>query len=173
MAHFAQIDENNQVINVIVVDNMFLFDEENSCYDERLGIAFCQSLVAGKWVQTSYNANIRKNFAGIGYTWDEGRDAFIPPKPYESWLLDEQTCRWISPSPRPETLADDHYLQWNEELLAWETFKIPFDIHSPVPQTSSSIAVRGLVSTEMSQLSTADLTMLATTDVQILSTSGL
>jgi hypothetical protein len=107
MAHFAEIDDNNIVIRVLVTDN----DQPNEGYDwliENLG---------GTWIQTSYNANIRKNFAGIGYTYDSERDAFISPKPYPSWQLNEETCRWEPPTPRPEK-GFTHF--WNEATLAWE-----------------------------------------------------
>lgn len=95
MAHFAQLDENNTVTQVIVVANeeLMLDGVEN----ETKGIIFCKSLFGDntRWVQTSYNSNFRKNYAGIGYTYDEPRDAFIPPKPEEgNWLLDEDTCNW-------------------------------------------------------------------------------
>lgn len=93
MAHFAKIDENNFVIQVIVVHDNELLD--NGVESEIKGIAFCELLLGGNWIQTSYNGNIRKNFAGIGYTYDEQRDAFIPPKPDEGdWVLNEETCQW-------------------------------------------------------------------------------
>lgn len=92
MAHFAELDENNVVKQVIVVHNNELLD--NGFESEAKGIAFCQSLFGGNWKQTSYNNNIRKNFAGIGYTYDEQRDAFIPPKPEGDWILNEDTCQW-------------------------------------------------------------------------------
>ena len=93
MAHFAELDATNTVTQVIVVHNNELLD--NGIESEAKGIAFCQSLFGGNWVQTSYNASIRKNFAGIGYTYDPVRDAFIPPKPEEgNWVLNEDTCRW-------------------------------------------------------------------------------
>jgi hypothetical protein len=107
MSHFAELDENNVVLRVLVGDN----NMPNEGYDwfvENLG---------GKWVQTSYNATIRKNFAGIGYTYDEERDAFIPPKPFESWTLNEITCRWQAPSPYPQ---DGRIYEWNEEDLIWD-----------------------------------------------------
>jgi hypothetical protein len=94
MAHFAEIDETNTVVQVIVVHNNELLD--NGVESEAKGVAFCQSLLGGNWVQTSYNGNIRKNYAGIGFTYDAVRDAFIPPKPTEGeWVLDEDTCNWI------------------------------------------------------------------------------
>lgn len=94
MAHFAQLDNNDAVIQVIVVHNNELLD--NGVESEAKGIAFCKSLFGEdtRWVQTSYNGNIRKNYAGIGFTYDEPRDAFIPPKPEGNWVLDEDTCNW-------------------------------------------------------------------------------
>lgn len=95
MAHFARIDENNIVQQVIVVNNDVLLDE-NGIEQESIGIAFCKSLFGEdtKWVQTSYNKNIRKNFAGFDHTYDEARDAFIPLKPGDNWTLNEDTCQW-------------------------------------------------------------------------------
>lgn len=94
MAHFAKLDDTNTVTEVIVVHNNELLD--NGVESEAKGIAFCQSLFGGNWVQTSYNGSIRKNYAGIGYSYDAVRDAFIPPKPTEGeWVLDEDTCNWI------------------------------------------------------------------------------
>ena len=93
MAHFAQLDESNIVTQVIVVHNNELLD--NGVESEAKGVAFCQSLLGGNWIQTSYNNNIRKNFAGIGYTYDIARDAFIAPQPIEgNWVFNEETCRW-------------------------------------------------------------------------------
>lgn len=106
MSHFAEIDENNVVLRVLVGDN----NMPNEGYDwfvENLG---------GTWVKTSYNGNIRKNFAGIGYTYDEERDAFIPPKPFESWTLNEITCRWQAPTPYPQ---DGRVYTWDEDTLTW------------------------------------------------------
>lgn len=93
MAHFAQLDDNNIVTQVIVVHNNELLDE-NGQESEAKGIAFCQSLLGGNWIQTSYNGNFRKNYAGQGFTYDVIRDAFIPPKPEGNWILDETTCQW-------------------------------------------------------------------------------
>lgn len=87
MAHFAEIDDNNVVLRVIRVP-----DEV-----EEIGAAWCQNLLGGNWLQTSYNGSIRKNYAGVGYTYDQERDAFIPPKPFENWVLDEETCQWQAP----------------------------------------------------------------------------
>lgn len=94
MAHFAQIDDNNVVIQVVVINNNELLDSDGN-EQESLGIAFCEKLFGtNNWKQTSYNGSIRKNYAGIGYTFDEGRDAFIAPQPAENWVLDESTCTW-------------------------------------------------------------------------------
>lgn len=123
MAHFAQLDENNVVLQVIVVNNSELVDDQGVEREER-GISFCQSLFGAetRWAQTSYNANFRKNYAGIGYSYDDGRDAFIPPKPYPSWVLNEDTCLWEAPVPYP---ADGNSYVWHEgvtgdpQLMSW------------------------------------------------------
>ena len=115
MAHFAQI-ENNLVIQVIVVDNNDILDAQGN-ESEDVGAQFCTDLLGGIWVQTSYNGNIRKNYAGIGFTYDATRDAFIAPQTYPSWVLDESTCRWEAPVPYPE---DDNMYIWNEDLINWE-----------------------------------------------------
>jgi hypothetical protein len=114
MAHFAQLDDNSVVTQVIVVHNNELL--ENGVELEAKGIAFCRSLFGGEWKQTSYNANIRKNYAGIGYTYDTGRDAFIPPQPYPSWTLNEATCTWQSPVSMP---TDNKPYRWDESTLSW------------------------------------------------------
>jgi hypothetical protein len=93
MAHFAKI-ENNVVTQVIVVDNRDTADA-SGVEKEHIGAAFCERLLGGTWKQTSYNGNFRKNYAGIGYSFDEARNAFIPPKPTEDAVLDEDTCQWI------------------------------------------------------------------------------
>jgi hypothetical protein len=93
MAHFAQLDETNIVTKVIVVHNNELLD--NGVESEAKGITFCQSLLGGTWVQTSYNGNIRKNYASVGYIYDPVRNAFIAPKPeLGEWILNEDTCQW-------------------------------------------------------------------------------
>lgn len=115
MAHFAEIGLNNTVLRVIVVHNNEVIDVEGNENEQR-GIDFCRNLFGGTWVQTSYNANIRKNFAGAGFTYDSERDAFIPPKPYNSWVLNEETCRWQAPVVMPD---DGERYYWNEEILNW------------------------------------------------------
>lgn len=116
MAHFAQLDENNVVIQVIVVHNNDC--QINGIETEEAGIVFCKTLFGPttQWRQTSYNGNIRKNYAGIGFTYDPDRDAFIPPKPFESWVLNEETCRWEAPVPRPN---DGQFYLWDEASGAW------------------------------------------------------
>ena len=120
MAHFAQLDENNIVTQVIVVHNNELLDE-NGVENESKGVAFCKSLYGWNtnWVQTSYNGNIRKNYAGIGYTYDPGRDAFISPQPFPSWVLNEDNCQWQAPTPTP---TDGKLYRWDEATLSWVEF---------------------------------------------------
>ena len=96
MAHFCRIDENGIVQQVIVVDNKDTADA-SGVEKEYIGAAYCERLLGGTWKQTSYNGNFRKNYAGIGYTYDAARDAFIPPKPSSDATLDEATCQWIVP----------------------------------------------------------------------------
>jgi hypothetical protein len=99
MAHFAQLGENNEVLNTIVVNNDMLLGS-NGVEVEAIGIAFCHTLFGQdkRWVQTSYNGTFRKNYGAPGYTYDVVRDAFIPPKPEgDYWVLNEDTCRWVDP----------------------------------------------------------------------------
>jgi len=106
MSHFAKL-ENNVVTQVIVAEQDFI----NS---GQVGDSFL-------WVQTSYNGNFRKNYAGVGYTYDRIRDAFIPPKPYPSWLLNEDTCLWDAPVAMPD---DDQRYTWNEETSNWDLIEV-------------------------------------------------
>jgi hypothetical protein len=109
MAHFAQIDENNVVLQVLVVpDNAEDRGQDYLANDLGLG---------GTWVQTSYNARIRKNYAGIGFVYDANRDAFIAPQPFDSWVLNEDTCCWEAPVAYP---ADGAVYQWNETDKDWK-----------------------------------------------------
>lgn len=110
MAHYAFLDKNNIVTEVIVgIDETELIDgkDPETWYGEFRN---------QRCVRTSYNRNIRKNYAGIGYAYDESRDAFIPPKPHDSWLLDEKTCNWIAPVEYP---SDGVIYEWDEEQLDW------------------------------------------------------
>jgi hypothetical protein len=109
LAHWAELDENKAVTRVLVTDN----DAPNEGYDwliENLG---------GTWVKTSYNGNIRKNYAGIGFSYDAELDAFIAPKPFGSWLLNEETAQWEAPIPNPD---DDLFYSWDEAELDWVAF---------------------------------------------------
>lgn len=106
MAHWAELDENNIVLRVVVGNN----NHSNEGYDwliENLG---------GRWIKTSYNHNIRARFAGIGYYYDEERDIFIAPQPYPSWILNNITTEWESPIPYPK---DNEKYVWDEENLSW------------------------------------------------------
>jgi len=126
MAYFAQLNQNNVVIRVISVNNPVILDE-NEQESEEIGIAFCKSLCGEEtiWKQTSYNANFRVRYAGTGYTYDESLDAFIPPKPHNSWILNLQTCNWEAPVPMPEYDPQEGYYVWNEELNNWQFEKLP------------------------------------------------
>ena len=134
MAHFAKIGLNNKVIEVLSVHNNELLDS-NGVEQEVNGINFLTKLTGWSiWKQTSYNTSggvhllggtpFRKNHAGIDYTYDETRDAFIAPKPYVSWILNENTCIWEAPIVRPELTQEQmdnkNYYFWNEEILNWE-----------------------------------------------------
>jgi hypothetical protein len=113
MAHFAKIDDNNTVLEVVVVSN-------DVATTEQAGIDFLNSLYPNnnlRWVQTSYNGNFRKNFAGIGSTYDADKDAFIHRQPYPSWVLNETTCRWEAPVAYP---TDGNSYDWNETNQTWD-----------------------------------------------------
>jgi hypothetical protein len=118
MAHFAQIDEANLVVQVIVVNNSEINDLPFP-ESEPIGVAFCHSLFGAdtNWVQTSFNGNFRKNYAGSGYNYDPGRDAFIPPQSYPSWTLNESSCQWEAPIPYPGD--KEHFYYWDEAALTW------------------------------------------------------
>ena len=127
MAHFAKLDQNNIVITINVVHNNELLID--GAENEQKGINFLNNLfnTNDNWKQTSYNTlggvhkldgtPFRKNYAGIGYTYDENKDAFIPPKPYSSWTLNDDTCRWEAPVAYPD---DGKEYQWNEETTSWD-----------------------------------------------------
>jgi len=132
MASFAKIGLNSKVIEVLSVHNNVLKDS-NGVEQEVNGIDFLTKLTGYPlWKQTSYNTHggvhnnngtpLRKNHAGIGYTYDEDRNAFIPPKPnLPSWILNESTCLWEAPIPMPnEELEENHYYSWNESIINWE-----------------------------------------------------
>ena len=116
MAHFARI-KNGIVEVTIVVGNEHLLDE-NGVEQESLGIAFCQNLFGSdtEWVQTSFNGSFRKNHGIPGDTWDSERDAFIAPQPFSSWTLNETTCQWEAPTPKPD---DGNLYTWDESTTSW------------------------------------------------------
>ena len=131
MAYFAKLNSNNIVETIISINNSVITDA-NGVEQEQIGVDFINKLYNTKdvWKQTSYNRNFRKNYAGIGYHYDQERNAFIPPKPFNSWILNEDTCDWESPIPYPITrtlnLVDyigesknDSYT-WNESTLSWD-----------------------------------------------------
>jgi len=115
MAHFAELDANNVVLRVIVVDNKDTADA-NGVEKEHIGAAFCERLFGGTWKQTSYNGNIRKNYAGVGFTYQSDIDAFVPPQPYPSWVLNPNTAQWQAPVPKPD---DGKMYRWDEDTLSW------------------------------------------------------
>jgi hypothetical protein len=122
MAHFAQLDENNIVTQVIVVSNEELLD--NGVESEMKGIEFCKSLFGEntKWVQTSYNGKIRKQYAGIGFAYDLNKNAFVAPQPYPSWTLNAD-YRWQAPVTMP--VEEGKFFKWDEPTLAWVEVEIP------------------------------------------------
>ena len=117
MAHFAKLDENNVVLEVNVVNNSDLGDAPFP-ESEAIGIAFLTQWSGGhtNWKQTSYNSNFRKNYAGIGFTYRDDIDAFVPIKPWASWVLNEATARWEAPVPIPN---NGNEYRWNEDNQQW------------------------------------------------------
>ena len=121
MAHFAKLDDNNVVTEVHVVANRDTSDA-NGVEKEYIGQAFLEKLFGGNWKQTSYNGNIRKNYAGIGYTYNADLDAFVPPKPYASWTLNNDTAQWEAPTPMPAdagTGEPPKMYSWDEATTSW------------------------------------------------------
>lgn len=116
MAHFAEIGLNNTVQRVIVVNNNELLDA-NSIEQESKGIEFCRNLFGGTWIQTSFNGSFRKNFAGTGYTYNAELDAFVPPRQYNSWTLEENSAQWQPPVPYP---TDGQKYEWDESTVSWQ-----------------------------------------------------
>ena len=118
MAHFAKLGEGNIVESVHVVNNEVITDNDGN-EQEQLGIDFLNNLYGTNdvWKQTSYNGNIRKNYAGIGYKYDQTRNAFISPKPFNSWTLNETTCQWEAPVAYPD---DGKRYKWNEATTSWD-----------------------------------------------------
>ena len=121
MAHFAELDENNVVKRVIVVGNNDTSDA-HGVEKEHIGAAFCERLLGGTWKQTSYNGNMRKRYAGIGFAYNAELDAFVPPKPFVSWTLNNTTADWEAPVAKPD---DGKAYTWNESTLSWEEDSVP------------------------------------------------
>jgi hypothetical protein len=128
MAYFAKLNSNNIVETIISINNSVITDA-NGVEQEQIGVDFINKLYNTKdvWKQTSYNRNFRKNYAGIGYHYDQERNAFIPPKPFNSWILNEDTCDWEPPVPYPITYTQDELgnsiqdlYSWNESTLSWD-----------------------------------------------------
>ena len=117
MAHFAKIGIGSIVTKVHVLNNEVLM--KDGVENEQQGVEFLQNLYSNKdlYIQTSYNGTFRKNYAGVGHTYDSGRDAFIAPQAYPSWTLNEDTCRWESPTPYPD---DDKKYSWDEDTTSWK-----------------------------------------------------
>lgn len=123
MAHFAELDETDTVLRVIVVHNDVLKDA-NGEESEALGVAFCEKLFGGgRWAQCSYNGNKRKNYPGPGYKYDRTRGGFIAPKKFESWTLNPATLRWEPPVARPQ--GDGNLHKWNEAAQRWDVVNAP------------------------------------------------
>ena len=126
MAHFAQLDSNNVVTQVIVVGNDDITDS-NGNEVESIGVAFCQKLLGAdtNWKQTSYNNKIRTRYAGIGYSYDASLDAFIAPQPFASWTLDNTSKDWVAPITAPtltdEQIAARSVYQWDEDAYQADT----------------------------------------------------
>jgi hypothetical protein len=114
MSHFAELDANNVVLRVVVVANKDTSDA-NGVEKEHIGAAYLEKLLGGTWKQTSYNGKIRKNYAGVGYTYRADIDAFVAPKPYPSWVLDE-SAQWQAPVPMPD---DGEMYSWDEDAQSW------------------------------------------------------
>ena len=120
MAHFAEINNENVVLRVLVVNNDDILDSDNN-EDESIGIAFLQNLFGGDWVQTSYNDSFRNKYASMGGTYDSVNNVFISQKPFSSWVLDEN-YRWVAPTSPPD---DGNHYRWSGDLSDWE--QIPTD----------------------------------------------
>ena len=133
MAYFVKLDDSNIVTQVIAVADEDTQDENNNEV-ESVGIAFCVNLFGGTWKRTSYNTYggthtkgetpFRKNYAGIGWTYDESKDAFIPPNLYASWTLDETTCLWKPPTPKPNDETENERYEWNESTGSWDKIEV-------------------------------------------------
>lgn len=122
MAHFAKLGIDNIVLEILVINNVDTMTPQGEEREE-IGVEFLRKLTGHEtWKQTSYSRSFRKNYAAIGFTYDSARDAFISPKPYPSWTLDENTCRWKSSIPVPTT--ENKSYTWNESTLSWDEYTL-------------------------------------------------
>ncbi len=122
MAHYARVNSDNIVIYVTPVSNEIITDSNDTEQDELALSHLYESVpesIGDRWIKTSYNNNFRKNYASIGYSYDENLDAFIPPKPFNSWVLNEQSGNWEAPIPMPEMGEDGIIYQWDDEIENW------------------------------------------------------
>ena len=138
MAYFAKLDENNVVIEIASVNNIEMLTSEN-VESEVMGLAFLIRWSGGysNWKQTSYNGKIRKNYAGIGYTYDDVNDVFIAPKPFDNWVLDTATWLWNPPIPMP---VDEYFYTWNQETTSWDKGEL-----RPIPEPVVEAPVEAVV----------------------------
>lgn len=126
MAHFARLDHNNIVINVVKINDSDCLDSQGQ-ESEQVGIEFLRSLFGSdtQWLQTSYNNNIRKNYACIGYYYDSELDAFISPPPFPSWIFNTATCAWDPPVEPPGDITEAQNYEWNEDDQLWQQITYP------------------------------------------------
>lgn len=129
MAHFAKLNSDNIITEVVVINDSDCLDESGN-ESEAVGVTFCQNLFGADtiWKQTSYNGTIRKNYGSVGYTYDVGKDAFIEPKPYASWVLNESTCQYEPPTAKPVNSETIVLYTWDEDTTSWvegETIEAP------------------------------------------------
>jgi hypothetical protein len=129
MAHFAEINQDDQVLRVVVIGDSDCINGEGQ-ESEDVGISFCKSLFGDytEWRKTSYNSNFRKNYAAVGYYYDQEKDAFISPKPFDSWKLNESTCMWEPPVPIPPQ-EEGKFISyvWSEEAQQWINLELPIE----------------------------------------------
>lgn len=123
MAHYARVNSDNIVTYVTPIPNEMITDKNGVEHEEWAYKHLYETIpdsLGDRWIQTSYNHNIRKNYAGLGYTWNETLDAFIPPQPFPSWVLNEETCNWEAPIPTPESMDNGPKYTWDEEVGNWK-----------------------------------------------------
>jgi len=123
MAHYARVNADNIVTYVTPIPNEMITDENGAEHEERALDHLYSTIpdsVDDRWIQTSYNGNFRVRYAGLGYSWNEELNAFIPPKPYESWVLNTETADWEAPVPMPEVVGGGPFYSWDEEIGNWK-----------------------------------------------------